>query len=70
MKRIEARLIRLEDYLQPRWQCYEVWVGQDDDTLLGPDGEVVSSEAFDARYPEVVDIGVPLEYPGGDDASA
>lgn len=61
MKRLEARIIRLEDYLKPRYRSYEVWIG--DDVLLGPDGAEVLAEAIEERAGEVVDIGGSLERP-------
>ncbi len=37
----------------------DVWIN--DDPLLGPNGEEMSQVEFEARYPDAIDIGGPVE---------
>ncbi len=59
MRTLERRLHALEQQ-QRGPEGFEVWVGTEDDDMLGPNGEQLSRAEFDALYREVIDIGGPV----------
>lgn len=52
LQRLEAQ--RGEDDGPP---SYELWVGDGDGWLLGPDGTRMLAAEFDKLFPQVIDIG-------------
>ena len=52
----ETRLRRLEQQTQPRHGGFELWLSGDTGEMIGPDGEVLTLEEFERRYPDAVSI--------------
>ncbi len=54
----QRRIQQLERQARRTHQSFEVWIGgEDDDNMLGPNGEGMSVAEFERRYPGAVDIG-------------
>ncbi len=52
------RIQQLEQQARRTHRSFEVWIGgENDDDMLGPNGEVMSVAEFERRYPDAVDIG-------------
>ncbi len=55
----QQRIQRLERHARRTHQSFEVWIGgENDDDMLGPNGEVMSVAEFKERYPDAINIGV------------
>ncbi len=53
------RLHQLEQQAHPTHRSFEVWVGTNEDDMLGPTGEIISLAEFERRYPDAIDISGP-----------
>ncbi len=57
MRTRRSRLLRLEQRHRPQPGGFELWLDDDDGWLLGPNGERITQEEFERRYPDSIDIG-------------
>ncbi len=56
---LRTRLQRAEAQVRAGdgYQTFELWLGgEDDDTLVGPSGEVLTIAEFARRYPDAISI--------------
>ena len=58
----QRRIQQLEQQAQPPYQPFEVWLGEGDDDVMGPNGEVMSLAEFREHYPDAVEISGPHTY--------
>ncbi len=59
-KQFRQRVQRVEQQAQPTQRAFEVWVGTGAADLLGPHGEIISTEEFERRYPDARSIDDPI----------
>ncbi len=53
------RIQRLERHARRTHRSFEVWIGgENDEDMLGPNGEGMSVAEFKERYPDAINIGV------------